>query len=77
MSEKISLDSSDLLSEVFAIPCLTNKSKAHVERELYSLLLSDFLKVAKFQKARNKANAFYMYCHTRILSDGMTYCTEE
>lgn len=51
-------------------------SKAHVERELYSYL-SDFLKVAKFQKARNKANAFYMYCHTRILSDGMTYCTEE
>lgn len=40
---------------------------------VYTLLLSDFLKVAKFQKARNKANAFYMYCHTRILSDGMTY----
>lgn len=51
-------------------------SKAHVGRERlhFTLLL---LKVAKFQKARNKANAFYMYRHTRILSDGMTYCTEE
>lgn len=44
---------------------------------VYTLLLSDFLKVAKFQKARNKANAFYMYRHTCILSDGMMYCTEE
>lgn len=48
-----------------------------LDMSVYTLLLSDFLKVAKFQKARNKANAFYMYRHTCILSDGMTYCTEE
>lgn len=41
------------------------------------LLFVRLFESCEVSESKNKANAFYMYCHTRILSDGMTYCTEE